>query len=437
MSQEAKSKNLVTTEVSMTPLLEYEGKSLLKKVGISVPPGVLILGIDDIKRAFDALHRRPLIIKAQVPTTGRFRRGLVRLANDIDEAVSFVQNVMGKTVEGYTVSKFLAEEFLEVEEELFVSITVDESYKFRGPVLLLSRRGGVSVEDVARARPGEIAVLHVDYLQGIDKSVLADRVAELGIDARVANKIVEVVERLYQEVFIGFDAYTVELNPLALTKGGDLVALDVKITLDDHALFRHPELKPELPPGLNRPLTPLEEKIWRWEEVDTRGTGYFVQLQGGGDYYVGFHGIGGGGAMLAVDVLTRHGIRVANYADTSGDPPASKVYRVIKTILSQEGIEAYVLIGPVIASQEQWHHAHAVVKAIRECLRDKPGFPVAILLAGNKEREAIDIIKFGLKDLNLRLRVYGREYLDKLDLVAEEVKSLIDEYRREHVRGKN
>ena len=421
----------------MLTLLEYQSKEILRKLGFSVPNNFLISSIEDLGKLPKLTY--PVYVKAQVPILGRARRGLIRLAQSEDELRRAVEEMLGREVENFRVSKVLIEEKVEIEREIFISILINESYKVRNPMIIISTEGGTSIEEVLRTKPEKVVTLTVNYLDGINVDELKNKLLNLGLSEDLANRLSKYVDKLYRDVFIGYDAWSVELNPLALTKSGDLVALDVKLVVDDHALFRHPDIKPELPPGLSRPLTKLEEHIWKWEEIDTRGTGYFIQLpirkEKPDEYYVGFHGIGGGGAMIAVDILSKHGIKVANYADTSGDPPASKVYRVVKTILSQPDIEAYVLLGVVMASQEQWHHAHGIVKALRECLRDKPGFPVIILLAGNKEKEAHEIIKFGLKDMPIRLEVYGREYLDKLDYIAERIKTLIDEYRREKQKG--
>ena len=138
---------------------------------------------------------------------------------------------------------------------------------------------------------------------------------------------------------------------------------------------------------------------------------------------------GGGGAMVGADALMRQGLKIANYADTSGNPTASKVYRVIKLIFSQPNIAGYILMGPVIANQEQWHHAHAIVKALREELVHRPNFPVIILLAGNKDKESLEILKFGLKGLPAKIEIYGRDYVDRVDVVAARMKELVNEYQ--------
>lgn len=132
-----------------------------------------------------------------------------------------------------------------------------------------------------------------------------------------------------------------------------------------------------------------------------------------------------------MDALARQGLRIANYADTSGNPTAAKVYRCAKCVLSQPGIEGYVLGGFCVANQEQWHHAHGLVKALREELADKPGFPVVIVLAGNREKESIEILKEGLKDLPIRLEIYGSDRVLDTDFIAERMRMFVEEYRKE------
>jgi succinyl-CoA synthetase beta subunit len=134
--------------------------------------------------------------------------------------------------------------------------------------------------------------------------------------------------------------------------------------------------------------------------------------------------------MLGAAALLRRGMKLANFSDTSGDPPASKIYKVIKTIFAQP-ISAYVMTGAVLANQEQWYHAFAIVKALKEELADKPGFPVVILLAGNKEKESMEILKEGLKDLDIRLELYGRDYIYKSNYIGERAEILIKEYLQE------
>jgi succinyl-CoA synthetase beta subunit len=144
--------------------------------------------------------------------------------------------------------------------------------------------------------------------------------------------------------------------------------------------------------------------------------------------YLGFQGVGGGGAMLGASALIERGYKLANYADTSGDPTASKIYRVMKCVFSQP-IDGYVLMGSCLANQEQWHHGHAIVKALKEVAVERPGFPCVLLIAGNKEEETFKIIEDGLKGVNIRYELYGRKYIYDTDHMADRVEALIKEYQ--------
>jgi succinyl-CoA synthetase beta subunit len=134
--------------------------------------------------------------------------------------------------------------------------------------------------------------------------------------------------------------------------------------------------------------------------------------------------------MLGMDALNKVGLKVADYADTSGNPTASKVYRAVKLIMSQPGIEGYFLSGFMMANQEQWHHAHGLVKALREELPRRPGFPVVLLLCGNKEKESQKILKEGLAGFE-RVEIYDREHVYDAKFIGGRVKTLVEEYRKE------
>ncbi len=414
----------------MVKLLEYQGKEILRKVGIPTPRGTVVKSVDEVEKALDIISKGA-VIKAQLPFTGRFKVGAIKFTNNIGEAKDVVKELLSKQFRGFKPNKVLIEERISVKKELYIGIIINDSYKVRSPTIIFSLKGGVDLEEIAKTNPELILKINVDYLDGLDKNHVSKELEKMGLDSELREKVLNLMEKLYSNVFVAYDARSAEINPLGLTDNGDIIALDCRIVIDDHSLYRHPDIKIEIPKDLNRSPTELEERIWSWEDKDPRGTGYFIQLatdtEKGG--YIGFHGIGGGGAMLGADALIKRGLKLADYADTSGDPPASKVYRVIKTILSIPGIEGYILMGAVMASQEQWHHAHAIVKAIREMLSDKPGFPVLILIAGNKEKETHEIIRKGLKDLPINLELYGREYIYKTDFIAERMKDMVMKYR--------
>jgi len=412
----------------MARIYEYQGKDVLREVGVPVPRGKVATTPKEVKEIAQEIGK-PVAIKSQIWVTGRFKAGGIKFADTPEEAAKVAGELLGTTIKGLVVQKVLVEEQLEIDKEFYVGVIVDSSTKIKAPVLVLSTEGGVNVEEVAARNPERVAKQPVHYLAGVGPEEAHKLISKTDVDPRFSKKINDVVCGLYK-AFVKYNARIAEINPLVSTKSGAIVAADCRITLDDNSVFRHPEFGINVPRDMEREPTELEEITWAIEEEDYRGTGYFTQMVPNikkEDGYVGFHGIGGGGAMLGASALITRGVKIANYADTSGDPPASKVYKVIKAIFSQP-INGYVMLGACLANQEQWHHAHAIVKALREELKDKPGFPVLLLIAGNKEIKTHEIIREGLKDVSARWELYGREYIYKSEFLADRFKEMLAEY---------
>jgi succinyl-CoA synthetase beta subunit len=415
----------------MARIFEYQGKELLKKVGVKIPEGGVAESPNEARTIAKRIGR-PVVIKAQVWATGRFQAGGVKFADDPDQAYSKGQEILGSRIKGFVVKKVLVEERLNLAHEYYAGIVVDTSIKVKAPLLVFSTEGGTGIEEVAARNPERVARHVINPLSGLAPNEVGTILEKMGV-TDASEKINDTICGLYR-LFRECDATNAEINPFVLTKEGEVYAADCHVTIDDNSVFKHPEFGIRVPRDMEREATKLEQLAWdQIEEGDYRGTGYFAQMvteYDENERYVGFHGIGGGGSMLGAAALINRGIKIANYADTSGDPPASKVYKVIKAIFSQP-ISAYAVVGACLANQEQWHHAFAIVKALREELKDRPGFPVVILLAGNKEREATEIIERGLKDLNLRLELYGRDHIYNSDYIGERVEKLMGEYARE------
>ena len=416
----------------MVRLYEYQGKEILKKEGIPVPSGSVASTPEEVKIFAEKLGKA-VVIKSQILATGRFKAGGIKFASNPQEARSLADELLGSEIKGFKVEKVRVEEKIDILKEFYCSVIVVSSYKIKAPVLMFCTEGGVNIEEVAASHPEKVLSMPVDVLEGIRKEEIQTALSKIDLDSQLIETISDILFRLYN-VARKYDALIVEINPLVLSRNGKIYAVDCRLMIDDSSAARHPELDFEIPRDTSKPLTELDKIAWKIEENDYRGVAYFMQLASIDDIkkggYVGFHGMGGGGAMLGADALTRHGMKLANYADSSGNPPASKVYRLAKVILSLPGIEAYVACSPNIASQEMWHTARGLIKAFREDLKDKIGFPVVVLWAGNKEHEATEILMKWCKDLPIKLEVYGRDYIYELDFIAKRVRSLIEEYRK-------
>lgn len=395
-----------------------------------VPEGDVAVTPEKAREIAERLSKT-IVIKAQVGVTGRFAAGGIKFASSTDEVEKEARGLLGSEIRGVKVDKVLVEEKLPVKQEFYASVVVNDSWKVKGPVLMFSTKGGSGIEEIAAEFPRTVTSLNVNILDGLTIDDAKRLISGLSIPSPLLEKLMELVLTLYK-VFRKYDARSVEANPIILTQDDRIYVADCHIMIDEASVYKHPELDITYPRDIGRAPTELEKLAWEVEKKDYRGIGYFAQMTlnfGPGEGVIGFHGIGGGAAMLAADALIRHGLKLADYADTSGNPTAAKVYRIVKLIFSQPNIDGYALIGACIANQEQWHHAHALVKALREALSGNPGFPVIILIAGNKEAESIEILKDGLKDLPARIEIYGHDYVYNVDYIAERMKKMTEDYR--------
>src|SRR5262249_39919322 len=199
----------------------------------------------------------------------------------------------------------------------------------RAPVMILSSVGGSGIEEIAREHPEQVVRLTVNVLRGLRDFEARDLCRRVGITGILMNQLSAFLVKFFK-VASGCDSRSAEINPLALTAAGDLVALDARITVDDYAMYRHPELEIDIAREFDRPATRLEKAAWEVEKNDYRGTFYFAQMETDfhkGEKVIGFHGNGGGGAMINMDALLAGGFRIADFVDTSGNPAASQVYR--------------------------------------------------------------------------------------------------------------
>lgn len=413
----------------MARLYEYQGKKLLDEAGVPVPKGKMAYTPDEARTIAEEICGAT-VVKAQVWSTGRLKAGGIRFADTPDECEEATRALIGSEVKGFKVERVLVEEKLDIDKEYYVGVIVDDSYEIKAPIVMFSTEGGVDIEETSEEHPKRITRKVVDIFQGLEITDARDLSSALNIPETLVDPISDIIVGLYR-VFRKYSASSAEINPLVLTRDGRFVAADCRISIDDSSVHLYPELEVEVARESVKPPTELDKIAWKVEEKDYRGVFYFMQLdpgmEGGG---VGYHGIGGGGSLVGADALVRAGLKIINFADTSGNPTASKVYRCAKITLSQPGIEGYLLGGFCVASQEQWHHAHGLVKALREELSDKIGFPVVLVIAGNKEEETVKILQEGLRDLPIRLEIYGRDYIDKSDYIAERMKVLVEEYEK-------
>ena len=405
----------------MARLFEFQGKKLLKEAGIRIPEGGIASSPEE---AFQIAERigKPVVLKIQVWVTGRAGIDGIQFAENPEEAKEKASHMLGMKVKTFVVDTLLVEEKLAIKAEYFVGIFVNDALK--APLLIFSSVGGSGIEDIAKVHPEKIAQIPLDVVRGLRDYEARNLLLKTGISGKFLIQLSATLVRLYQTAR-KYDARSAEINPLVLTEDDRVYAADCHLVVDDYAVFRHPELGIEVAREFDRPPTPLEKIAYHVEEMDYRGTFYFLQMIEEipkEQKYIGFNGAGGGGSMMSMDAVLNKGFKLANYCDTSGNPAASKVYRAAKIILSQPNIKGYFASGSGVASQEQYHSARGLVKAFYEENLDIPG---VIRLGGNFEEKAIEILAAYLKDIPAKVEGYGRD--DSPEFCAERMEELIKE----------
>jgi succinyl-CoA synthetase beta subunit len=403
----------------MARLFEYQSKTLLKQGGIPIPEGRVAATPEEARRVAEKIGR-PVVLKIQVWVTGRARLGGIQFAATPAEAEEKARELLGMKVGDFIVDKVLVEEKLAIKAEYFAGLVLDDALK--QPLVIFSPVGGTGIEEIARLHPEKVVRQPIDVLKGFPEYEARNMVIKAGINGSILAKLADLLTRLYA-VARSSDARSAEINPLVLTEADAVYAADCHIVVDDYAVFRHPELGIEVAREFDRPPTELEKIAYKVEEKDYRGTFYFFQMvdtMTSGEKYIGFHGAGGGGSMMSMDAVLKRGFKLANYCDTSGNPPASKVYRAAKIILSQPGIRGYFASGSGVASQEQYHSARGLVKAFHE---ERLAIPAVIRLGGNFEEKAIEILQAYLKSIPATVEGYGRD--DSPEFCASRLEELV------------
>lgn len=406
----------------MARLHEYQGKSLLKEAKISIPKGSPAHSPEEVRVIAGEINK-PVVIKAQAWVTGRASLGAIRFADTPEEAAEAASAILDMQIRGFPVDTVIVEEKLEIEREFYAGVIIDD--RAQAPVVIFSCIGGSGIEDIAREHPEAIVRIPIDIRRGLPDHQARDLIRKVGIHGKLQLDLGTILTRLYQ-VARRYDTRAAEINPVVLTVDGKVIAADCRITIDDNAVYRHPELDIEIAREFDRPPTKLEKVAWQVEKNDYRGTFYFIQLEQdfkSGEGVIGFHGAGGGGSMMSMDAVLNRGYRPANFVDTSGNPPASKVYRAARIILAQSDIDGYFASGSGVASQEQFHSARGLVKAFME---EPLTVPAVIRLGGNAEDQAIHILNRAADEIPAPVEGYGKD--DSPEFCAERLDNLIRSY---------
>jgi len=346
-------------------LLEYQGKELFRRRGVPVPQGRHATTVEEAANAADEIGY-PCVVKAQVQIGGRGKAGGIKVAQNRPEAEAHAQAILGMDIRGLTVHELWIEAASEIAAEYYASVIFDRSAK--APLLMLSTKGGMDIEEVADEDPDAIARLHVDPLLGFQDFHGRRLAYQAGVDADVVRPIGAMLARLY-EVFTAEEATLVEVNPLIVTPEREVKALDAKVTLDDNALFRHAENAELRDPSREDPQERMAKE---------RGLTY-VKLDGN----IGVLANGAGLSMSTLDVVAEAGGEPSNFLDAGGGSKADAITSAVEVILSDDKVKAVLfnIFGGITRCDEV---AKGLIEAFKQI---NPTVPFVVRLDGTNGEE--------------------------------------------------
>jgi succinyl-CoA synthetase beta subunit len=356
-------------------LYEYQGKQLFVRFGIPVSDGMLATTVAEARTAAQQIGS-PVMVKAQVLVGGRGKAGGIKFAADPDAAEQHAAAILGMDIRGHVVRRLWIERASDIEREYYFSITLDRGAK--RPLFMLTTAGGIEIEQVAEETPERLARMHVDPLVGFLPADAGELCAAASIPADEVEQVSEIMQAAYR-AFVETDAMLVEINPLIVTPDGIVRALDSKYTIDDNALFRHPEIAEMRDVEAADP----QERMARERGVN------FVKLDGGD---IGTLANGAGLAMSTLDVVAAAGRstghRPANFLDVGGGANAEAIATAMEVLLSDAEVRAVLfnVFGGITRCDEV---AQGILTAL-----DRLGttLPIVVRLDGTNAEEGLRML---------------------------------------------
>jgi len=353
-------------------LEEAEGKRVLAGAGIPVPAGELCADVEAVAAAAERLG--PSAIKAQVPAGRRGKAGGVRLVENAADARAAAEAIFGMEIAGYRVSRVLVEKRADIERELYAAVLND--VESRAPLVLFSTAGGMEIEQLAAEQPQAICRVPVEIAHGVERARIRATLQTAGLGGDL-DGLTDLLVRLY-EIYSRTDAELIEINPLACSRGGGLLALDCKLVIDDAALFRQPGLAGR---GAREKLSPLEER--------GRSLGLkYIELPGN----VGVLANGAGLTMTTMDVIEHCGGAPANFLEIGGEA-YTKATAALELVLANPRVKSLIVnfCGAFARTDVM---AEGVVRAWETL---QPTLPVFFSVHGTGEEEAVRLVRDRLR----------------------------------------
>jgi succinyl-CoA synthetase beta subunit len=353
-------------------LYEYQGKELFRRFGIPVSEGRLATTPEEARDAAREIGGQ-VVVKAQVLTGGRGKAGGIKLADGPEEAEEHARAILGMDINGHVVRKLWIESASDIEREYYLSLTFDRGAK--KTLFMFTKEGGVDIEEVAANRPDALVRLHVDPLEGFQPYQARRLIYGAGIgDESEQKQIAKIAERLY-ETFVESDAMLCEINPLIVTPEGEVKALDSKFTVDENALYKHPDIAE---------MRDLEAYPPEERQAREKGVTY-VKLDG----EVGVLGNGAGLVMSTLDVVALAGGRPANFCDLGGGGDAQGVVDALEIISADQQVKSILfnIFGGITRCDEV---ARGILQALDQLTIEDP---IVVRLDGTNAEEGRELLR--------------------------------------------
>lgn len=338
----------------------------------------------------------PVFIKTQIPLGGRGKAGGILEGNSQEEVSAEIKSLLSRQIRGYRAKKVLVESKADIRQEFFMAVTYDTVAK--APIAIFSCQGGVDIEELAKREPDKVRQEHFSLREGFPDYRARAMIAETGVTGKLLLGLGGILSRLAQ-IFIDYDATVAEINPLALTGSGQLVAVDCHLDVDDDALFRHKQIADiEMDTQRfesSRQQTEFEKKASDIDNLDHRGVaGRMIEFDGNLGLIIG----GGGASLTAFDAIQAHGGKPANYCEIGGNPSVLKVKELTRHLLTKPGVEKVAVIMNVVSNTRVDLVARGIVKGILEAGKDVAHTLAVFRIPGAWEDEGSKILsKYGVR----------------------------------------
>jgi succinyl-CoA synthetase beta subunit len=359
-------------------LHEYQAKQLFRDYGIAVSDGIAVSSPDDAEKIALSLNVDKWVVKAQVHAGGRGKAGGVEVVDNIEKVRSFAERWLGQNLvtfqtdeKGQPVNEILIETCTDIDKELYLGAVIDRASQRL--VVMASTEGGVNIEEVAEEAPEKIYKAEIDPIAGPNENQANDLAKNLELDDTQSIQFRKIFDSLVK-LFIEKDLSLVEVNPLVITKSGDLICLDAKINVDSNALYRQQEIETLRDPSQE---DPREARAAEWDLS-------YVALDGN----IGCMVNGAGLAMGTMDIIKLHGGEPANFLDVGGTADSKRVAEAFKIILSDESVNAVLIniFGGIVRCDVI---ADGIVEALTEM---GVSVPVVVRLEGNSAQKGLEIL---------------------------------------------